>query len=109
VSKQFNTAKVLPFMITKQRFIRPVSLNWARRAAILPGQALHVGCVAWYLAGLKLTDTVSLSAVELRKWGVSKWSTRRALLALESANLISVERQAGCLPWVTILDDETQP
>jgi hypothetical protein len=108
MSRRRNTAQIIPFRITKGRFVRPMPLDWSRRAATLPGQALHVGCVAWYLAGLRITDTVSLSAQELREWGVSKWSVRRALDALEAANLIRVERQAGCLPRVTIVDEETE-
>lgn len=106
MSPRSNMAKVLPFRITNRRFIRSVPLNWARRAAILPGQALHVGFVAWYLAGLKSTNTVSLSAKELRGWGVSRWSASRALAALEAADLIRVERQAGCLPKVVIVDKD---
>jgi hypothetical protein len=45
---------------------------------------------------------------QLRKFGISRWAAYRALIALESVNLIEVERHAGRLPRVTIVNSEIE-
>jgi hypothetical protein len=82
----------------------PIPWSWLSKAARLKGHALHVGIALWFLAGLKKRGTVTLSSSVLKDLGVSRFSGYRALQALESAGLISVDRHIGRNPVVTILD-----
>ena len=69
-----------------------------------------LGCLAalvWY--GLLHREwaerrrTVRLPTALLRSWGVDRWAWGRALVHLERAGLITVERRPGCAPEVTLL------
>jgi len=88
-----------------EKFLKgPVPLSWLSGAARLPGKALHVGVVLWFLAGLKNARTVSLPNGVLRLFGVDRSAKYRALGWLEQAGLVSVERHPGRNPAVTLLD-----
>ena len=88
-----------------ERFLKgPIPLKWLVRAARLPGRALHVGNAVWYLAGLTRSGTVKLSNSVLELFGVDRYAKARALEALEQAGLVSVQRQCGKHPTVTIED-----
>jgi hypothetical protein len=85
------------------RFLKgPVPLDWLQRAANLPGKSLHVGVVLWYLVGLRKTNTLALPNGVLATFGVDRHAKYRALEQLESAGLISVVRQHGQNPVITV-------
>jgi hypothetical protein len=89
-----------------QQFLKgPVPLPWLAAAARLPGRTLHVGIALWYLAGLRKTQTVTLSNKTLSQFGVDRHAKRRALEQLEAADLVKVDRQENRNPRVTILPD----
>ena len=75
------------------------------RAARLRGRALAVYLVLWHEAGFKEDPVVKLS--NSNRWmmmvGISRYSKKRALDALEHDGLISVERSEKASPVVTIL------
>jgi hypothetical protein len=81
----------------------PIPWTWIIQAAQLPGKALHVATVTWFLAGMKNSAVIRLSVSKLHMLGVRRHSAYRALKALEGAQLISVERHTGRSPIVTIL------
>jgi hypothetical protein len=86
------------------RFLKgPVPWPWIEVAARLPGKALAVGLVLWRLHGAVKSKTVSLSNGEVEALGVDRNAKSRALRDLERAGLITVERQPGCSPRVTIV------
>lgn len=88
-----------------EKFLKgPILWSWIAKAARLKGHALHVGMALWFLAGIKRDGTITLSGSVLEDLGVSRHSGYRALHALESAGLISVDRHTGRNPMVTILD-----
>jgi hypothetical protein len=72
-------------------------------AAMLPGRCLHVGIAIWYLAGLGRREVVELRPNVLRLFGVSRYAGYRALLHLEQAGLVDVERNRGRSAIVTIV------
>jgi DNA-binding MarR family transcriptional regulator len=82
------------------RFIKgPLPLNWLIRAGQLPGKSLHVGLVLWYQAGLtKSTEVRCPMSMLTKQMAVSRHSVYRALVALEKAALITVERHPGSCP-----------
>ena len=86
------------------RFIRSIPLSWAQQAAQLPGKALHVGCVLWYWSGITKSETVALTRTRLRQFGLNHETGRRGLIALEEANLVSVERSGRKSSRVTLLE-----
>jgi hypothetical protein len=88
----------------QEPFLRgPIPLRWLQCASQLPGKALHVGLVLWYLAGLSGALTVTLTRTKLQQFGVHHETGRRALLALEHAKLVQVERHGKRSPRVTLL------
>ena len=81
----------------------PIPLAWLGPATRLPGKALAVGLAIWYLRGLKKLETVMLTGPILNQFGVDRHAKYRALVALEKAGLVRVERQKGKNPTVEIL------
>jgi hypothetical protein len=49
------------------------------------------------------SQTVSLSTVRLREYGITRWQKETALDHLVRAGLITVVTQHGKNPWVTLL------
>ena len=86
-----------------RRFLRgPVPWEWVIAAASLPGQALIVGLCLWRLAGAMGSRTVMLGNAELEPFGIDRATKCRALAALERAGLITVAREPGRFPTVTL-------
>ena len=81
----------------------PLPLPWMQAAARLPGRTLQVALALWYLAGLKKVNTVRLTTKPLADMGVSRDAKYDALSRLEAAGLVSVQRQPGQAPLVTLL------
>jgi hypothetical protein len=87
----------------QEKFLKgPIPLPWLQCAAQLPGKALHVGIALWYLVGLTSSSTVTMTRTCLKRFGIHHETGRRALLALEQAGLIHVERNGRKSPRVTI-------
>ena len=98
-------ANRLPHHAPRERFLRgPIPRNRLQVAMGLPGHALHVGLALWHQAFLCGGGAVvSHSATSMQKWGVSRYSARRGLAALERAGLVAVDRHTGRKAVVTIL------
>ena len=106
-SKNFSKAKIqrLPRHEKGEYFLKgPIPWNWLTKAACLPGKALHIANIIWFLAGMKNKRTIKLPSKRLQDWGVSRFSKRRGLGQLEMNGLVSVERNNGRNPVVTILE-----
>ena len=95
-----KTASLTP----RREFVRgPLPVDWLARAAALPGQALAVGLAIWFRRGIERRLTFPLYPSALGRFHVNRWSSYRALTALEKAGLATVQRQRGRSPVVTIL------
>ena len=100
-----SSAQSIPRPKAGGMFLRgPIPLDWLSRAAALPGRSLHVAIAIWFMAGLKKTRSVPVSNITGLQFGLDRNAKYRALEWLENANLVSVERQAGRAPIVTILE-----
>jgi hypothetical protein len=94
------------------RFLKgPIPFTWIDMAVAIGGaHPIAVGLALWHLRGIKLNErTVALSNVEVQQRGLSRQAKWRALVALEKAGLISIERRGSASPMVTIIvhaDDE---
>jgi hypothetical protein len=80
----------------------PIPLAWLSPAARLPGRALAVALSIWFERCRKRRNTVKLTSPLLARFGVNRKALYRGLQALESAGLVTVERQQGKNPVVTI-------
>jgi hypothetical protein len=102
-----NHRRKVPRKRVGELFLKgPVPMGWLSRAGRLPGRALHVGVVLWMLSGIKRSGTVVLGSAHLREMGVDRHAVYRALRHLEAGALISVSRNLGRAPCVTLLDAE---
>ena len=89
----------------KRQFIKgPIPLPWLCCASQLPGSALRVGLVLWYLVGVSKSKEVKLTTKKLKAWGLSHDQKTRGLSHLERAGLVKVKRGTGRNPRVLILD-----
>ena len=84
----------------------PIPLGWLEVASRLPGKSLHAGLALWYAAGLTRSASVPLSNISGIRFGLDRNAKYRALLWLEGAGLVRVERKLGRAPVVTILAPE---
>jgi hypothetical protein len=86
-----------------EKFLKgPIPFRWLGRAGQLPGKSLHVGIALWFMAGITRNRTVPLANKTLAVLGVDRYAKYRALVWLEGAGLVSVERRPGCNPVVTL-------
>ena len=88
----------------RKHYVRTIPLSWAIKAAQLPGKSATVGLVLWYISGLSKNCTVTLSGVQLKKFGIHRLAASRALKWLAGAGLVTVDRTGNKSPRVTILE-----
>ena len=97
-----------PALTTKQRRQRThfvmVPLEWAARVSMAAGESTtFVAIWVLYRAWKTKSNTVVLSSGQFEALGIDRWVKRRALRKLEAAGLITVKRQHGRAPVVTLL------
>lgn len=91
----------------KDLYIPSLPMWWFVKARCLPGASLGVGCLIWFL--YKTSGSKSSLRFSRRTYGlakVSRYCVRRALVNLEEAGLIVVERSRSKAPLVTVVSDE---
>lgn len=99
---------------TKPFIMGPIDLGWILGAIGLGGSASNVGILLHYYLGLNRGGAVDVSMKRLaRDIDCSRDTVVRAIHALESAGLVSVERRPGRRPRITIVevveDHENRP
>ena len=85
------------------RFLKKAPLPLLQEAARLPGRALALYLAIRHRSDLKRGQAVTLPAAYLKDWGIDRHAKDRALVALEYADLISVERRQGHPVRVTVV------
>ena len=94
-----------------ERFLRgPIPMAWICTASKVcgHGRGLNVAIALWFLSGLNNQKaTVTLKSTVLRDMGIDRHAAYRGLEKLEKAGLVSVERNTGRLPIVTLLPLDT--
>jgi hypothetical protein len=89
----------------RQEHLRgPIPLEWLSTAARLPGKSLHVGIALWFMGELQKSRSVPLSNMAGLRFGLDRNAKYRALVWLERAGLVKVERKLGRAPIVTLID-----
>jgi hypothetical protein len=85
-------------------FLRgPIPLDWLGSAASLPGKTLHVGIALWWLHGMAKGKPFKLTQKALKTLNVERDAASVALMRLEQAGLIRVERKPGQRPAVSMV------
>lgn len=79
-----------------------IPLHWLSRAACLPGRSLHVALAVWHLCSLQKAGTIKMQQKIRAVFNLSREVYGRGLTRLEAAGLISVCRERGRTPSVTI-------
>jgi hypothetical protein len=79
----------------------PIPWSWLLAAGQLPGKALFAGLCLWFLVKCQRSAEVVFSP---KRFGLSRFTSNRALKALESMQLISVIRARGRCPRVTLME-----
>lgn len=87
----------------------PIPIAWLQSAARLPGRSLHAGLALWIAATQSRTRIVPLSNLDGVRLGCGRNQKYRALAWLEAAGLVTVQRQLGRAPIVTILTRPSSP
>jgi hypothetical protein len=84
----------------------PIPLAWLAKAASLPGKALALGLAIWFAKTARKTKVVALTPDLVKRFGVTRKPSYRALDSLETAGLVSVDRKRGRCPRVELSDTE---
>ena len=84
----------------------PIPWSWITCAMRLPGKALHVAVVLWQEAGFRKSRHVKFRMSKIERVEFTRWTARRALVILEEARLIKIDRKPGQLLQVEILEVE---
>jgi hypothetical protein len=85
------------------RFFGRTSLDWLRKAAELPGRALHVAIALKLQADLERSTAIKSQRALVESFGVDRYAERRALAALAEAGLIRLVRHRGRRPVVEVI------
>jgi len=85
----------------------PIPIRWVSAAAAVSATAVLVGLALWFRAGCEKSRTVRAGQSLWSRSNISRHRAYRALAALESAELVRVERHRGRNPIVTILQKRT--
>ena len=84
-------------------FIHAMPWWWWIKASRLSRSALLVGLALWRLHGVKKRKPAYLPNFEVASLGVHRNTKLKALRELEAAGLVTVERQTGKSPRVTLV------
>ncbi len=87
-----------------QKFVRgPIPWSWLTATAQLSPSSASVGLVLWLLRGCTNSPVVKFSYNRAKELGLKRQSVYRAFDLMEAAGLVSVVRNPGKSPVVTIL------
>lgn len=85
------------------------SMAWLEVAARLPGKSMHLAVVLLHLSAVEQRDRVMLSNRDCERFGLDRNAKYRALLSLEGAGLVRVQRNLGRSPLVEIVGGVAAP
>jgi hypothetical protein len=89
-----------------RQFVRgPIRMVWLESVARLPGKALAVALLLWFLDGFDPGRPVRLTSPLLGRFGIDRKAAYRALKGLEARGLIRLERRPGRGPLIEMVKD----
>ena len=94
----------LEFTPKKELFLRgPIPLEWLARASALPGKTLNVAIALWWHHGMANGLPFKLTRRSLKYLSVGRDAAAMALIRLEEAGLLQLERKPGQRPVIAIV------
>ncbi len=106
-TQQRSCSSTKPSLLSRGFIKGPIDLVWYLKVSHLPGKVpLELAMALKFQQGLTKSNPVRLTTKLLDLFGLKKRSVYDALIRLEEANLISVERKKGRCRCVTILDGD---
>lgn len=81
----------------------PIPVTWVAQAAKVNSTAALVGLALWFRAGCEKSRTIKAGRSLWSRFNISRYQAHRALLALQSAGLVTIQRRRGQNLVVTIL------
>jgi hypothetical protein len=93
--------------LIRGEFIKAIPLQWLTPAAASPGKTLAVALAVWFQFGRSKGRPFKLTSAILKRFSVSRKASYHGLKELEKIGLITVQRQKGKNPIVTVLDVTT--
>jgi hypothetical protein len=102
--REQTSAHELPSVTARldQYFIPPIPWRVFCVLVALPGKAWAIYLVLWRLARMYKRMTITVTSVSLRGLGLTHDQKTRGLDTLERAGLLTIERQVGKNPMVTL-------
>ena len=82
----------------------PIALKWLTVACALPGKALQAALCICFVQGLTGKSALTATSKQRVSFGLSRRAWYDALVRLESAGLIQVDRQPGRKGRITLLE-----
>ena len=90
--------------VPKKRFIASIPFGWIQHATALPGKTVQVALALCFLRGVKQSLTFKVTQEALSLSNCSRQAYYKALINLEKAGLIEVERPPGQHATVTLIN-----
>jgi hypothetical protein len=91
-------------------FLRgPVPLNWLTACNEMSGKTIMAALAIWWQAGMHGRQNIKLTTSGLKRFGVDRKAKDRALVTLEKAGLVRIQRHRGRNPLITLVTDQTEP
>jgi hypothetical protein len=96
--------------VNGQPFLRgPIPLNWLTACSDMSGKTIMAALAIWFQSGMHGRHNFKLTTSGLQRFGVDRKAKDRALAALEEAGLITVTRQRGRNPLITLVTKQPEP
>ena len=93
----------------RQALRGPIPWTWLLPALRLPGPALQAAVACWLQAGWNRSAEFELGLSDWAELGLTRFSAARGLECLAGAGLITVVRQSGRKPVVSLQDGPRRP
>jgi len=87
-------------------FLKSIPLGWIKRATAIPGRALHAAIALRHISALQKSRTVKMQRNIREQFGLTSENYNQALIKLEEAGLVTVDRFEGQAHIVTIIEIE---
>lgn len=88
----------------KKRFIASIPFGWIQLAAALPGKTVQVALALCFLKGVKQSLTFKVTQEALSLSSCSRQAYYQALINLEKAGLVGVQRPSGQRATITLIN-----
>jgi hypothetical protein len=86
----------------------PIPLDWLSRCRDVSSAAFILGIAAWHSAALhRRQDDLPLTPSILRPFRIAERTKFRVLMQLEAAGLLTVVRERGCSPRVSLVTERS--